>query len=150
MTETLLFYDIATRCRRAKFERGRGYVADLLDKIWANCYNIRKLMRTAVRPDKIRAFKREVWANCPAAPAAVSAAHSTTADVGRSLCYFNRCCKPEDLPHALQPAFPRGCGNAELMADSKFACTYFVRSFRAPEPPLCVEVRALFFIIKSD
>lgn len=40
MTETLLFYYIATRCRRAKFERGRGYVADLLDKIWANCYNI--------------------------------------------------------------------------------------------------------------
>ncbi len=28
------------------------------------------------RPDKIRAFNREVWANCPAAPAAVSAAHA--------------------------------------------------------------------------
>ena len=40
-------------------------------------------MRTAVRPDKIRAFKREVWANCPAAPAAVSAARADHCKCGK-------------------------------------------------------------------
>ena len=54
-----------------------------------------------VRPDKIRAFNREVWANCPAALAAVSAAPLSTACAGREAGIKNRCIKPEDLPHSL-------------------------------------------------
>lgn len=59
------------------------------------------------RPDKIGAFNREVWANCPAAPAAVSAARAlhckscgNPRHMGRGALHQNRCCKPEDLPHA--------------------------------------------------
>ena len=87
------------------------------------------------RPDKIGAFNREVWANCPAAPAAVTAVRRFTVllreGAPRNIC---RPPKPEDLPHTLFSfVFPRGRGSA--------------RQIRCPRGAyFCVRRAALHFV----
>ena len=55
------------------------------------------------RPEKIGAFNREVWANCPAAPAAVSAAPLTT------VCVAEHC----------SAAYGKGCGTKTAVVSRK-------------------------------
>ena len=110
--------------------------------------------RAKVRPDEIRAFKREVRANCPAAPAAVSAARADHCIVREGRRAQNRCCKPEDLPCAPRSAFSRGMrGIADLTPTATDRASYREalravcrRFFRASCP---FGDRALFFIDKT-
>ena len=108
-----IFREIGRRSRR--FSKKIRPTVQCLLTLQAKCAILSKNRKRAkVRPDEIRAFKREVRANCPAAPAAVSAAHADHCSPREGRRARNRCCKPEDLPRAPRSAFPRGCGNADL------------------------------------